>query len=328
MFSQPEIIDTFSAPSFALGLLKVGVTVSWLEHPKYKRVRDELIDYLRADSYRFRSLGPVLFLCGAAGSHSRDTLSDHLRKHNLSLKLFYAEAVWQQIASRADRSALQMESDLAVLADLVIIIVESPGTFAELGAFSLNDQLRKKVLPIVDNEYRDQASFIATGPLRWIDADSRFRPTIYVSLPRILMAIDQIDERIARIPKSRSLKISDLALSPKLLLFFLCDLIAVIHPATIKSVEYYLGRIAPSILSSDISVPTLVGLAVAMDLLRSREITTMDGKQTFFWPTTSDALEHPFHHGRKLNLPSQRAAHVSVLLTVPEARSALEELRK
>jgi len=27
-------------------------------------------------------------------------------------------------------------------------------------------------------------------------------------------------------------------------------------------------------------------------------------------------------------LPSQRAAHVSVLLTVPEARSALEELRK
>ncbi len=31
-----------------------------------------------------------------------------------------------------------MESDLANLADMLVIIVESPGTFAELGAFSLN----------------------------------------------------------------------------------------------------------------------------------------------------------------------------------------------
>jgi hypothetical protein len=65
-----------------------------------------------------------------------------------------------------------------------------------------------------------------------------------------------------------------------------------------------------------------------MDLLRSKEVITSEGKQTFFWPVTSDALEHPFHHGRKLNLPSQRAAHVSVLLVLPEARAVFEELRK
>lgn len=97
----------------------------------------------------------MLFLCGAAGSRNRDTLRDYLRKHSQRLNLFYAERVWEQIASQAGRSALKMESDLADLADLVVIIVESPGTFAELGAFSLSDPLRKKVLPIVDSHHFD-----------------------------------------------------------------------------------------------------------------------------------------------------------------------------
>ena len=317
-----------------MGLLEVGAMVSWLAHPKYTRVRDELIQLLREDNYRFPPIAPVLFLCGAANSQSRDALAEYLRRHSPVLKFFYAESVWQQIASQASSSALEMESHLAALADLVIIIVESPGTFAELGAFSLNDDLRKKILPIVDTKHRGQQSFIATGPLRWIDADSRFTPTIYVSLPRILVAIDQIVERISRIPKPRTTKISNLALNPKLLLFFLCDLIAVVYPATIELVEFYLSQIAPSVLSGNMGVPTLVGLGVAMGLLRSKEITTDGGKQTYFWPTTSDALEHPFHHygrkhhGRKLNLPSHRAAHVSVLFNVPEARTVLEELNK
>ena len=132
-----------------------------------------------------------------------------------------------------------MESDLAALADLVVIIVESPGTFAELGAFSLSDPLRKKILAIVDEPYvNHRQSFISTGPLRWIDSDSDFAPTIYVPLNRILQGVDKIEERISRIPKSRTVKISDLAASPKHLLFFLCDLISVIHPATEKMVEY------------------------------------------------------------------------------------------
>jgi hypothetical protein len=303
--------------------------MSWLENPRYVRARDKVIDYLRSDSYRFRGLLPVVFLCGGAGSISRDTLRDYLlhNKSNLNVNIFYAERVWNLIASRTDHSALEMESELADLADLVIIIVESPGTFAELGAFSLNDSLRQKILPIVDSIHSIEQSFIGTGPLKWIDADSKFAPTVYVSLLRILESIDQIEERIKRIRKPSTIKISDLSTSPKHLLFFLCDLIAVIYPATIEMIEHYLGQIAPSILSSKISVGTLVALAAAMDLLRSTEIKAAGGKETYFSPTMSYELEHPYH-GLKLNLPSQRAAHVSVLLTVPEAKAVLDELGK
>ena len=144
----------------------------WLNHPRYVPTRERLIGYLQSDRYRFRRLDPVILLCGGADSSRRATLRDYLRRHNPKLSLFYAERVWEHIASRATRGALKMEEDLAHLADLLIIIVESPGTFAELGAFSLSESLRLKLLPIVDTAYRHEQSFIATGPLRWIDAES------------------------------------------------------------------------------------------------------------------------------------------------------------
>jgi F-type H+-transporting ATPase subunit a len=43
---------------------------------------------------------------------------------------------------------------------MVLIVVESAGTFAELGAFSLSEPLRKKLLPIVDKQFEGVQSFI------------------------------------------------------------------------------------------------------------------------------------------------------------------------
>ena len=183
----------------------------WLEHPKYVPARERLVTYLSSNKYRFRRLEPVLFICGAANSAPRDVLRNYLRSHLPRIGVFYAERVWEQIASHVELGALKMEADLADLADLVVIFVESPGTFAELGAFSLSPALRKKLLPIVDKQYEREASFISTGPLRWIDADSQFRPTIFVALSKCLEAIDQIEERISRIPKSGTTRIEDLA---------------------------------------------------------------------------------------------------------------------
>ena len=302
--------------------------VLWLEHPSYVAVRDRLVGYLRSDHYRFRHLNPILFLCGGAGSSSRNTLRDYLQKHAPDLGVFYAERVWEQISSHTNRSALEMESDLASLADLVVIIVESPGTFAELGAFSLSKPLRKKVLAIVDKEYAsNQHSFLATGPLRWIHVDSKFAPTVFTPLNQILEGIDQIEERISRIARSRTVRISDLAESPKHLLFFLCDLISVIHPATEEIIGYYLGQIAPSILPSDIDISTLIGLGVAMDLLRADKIEVRGESNIFFSPAEPNAVEYPFHHRRLLDLESLRATHVAVLLSLPEAKVILDHLR-
>jgi len=301
---------------------------SWLQHPKYVPVREWLIEHLRVPRYRFRILQPVVFLCGGKNSVSRNNVRDYFRKHRPNLGVFYAERVWENIILHGPRDALQMEEELALLADLILIIVDSPGAFAELGAFSLSRPLRKKLLPIIDQQFVAEQSFIATGPIRWIDRESDFKPTIYAPLLRILEAIDQIEDRLDSIKKSEIIKISDLATSPKHLLFFLCDLIAVIHPASVEDIEYYLGRIAPSILSSSINIPTLIGLATAMNLLRKRTIDIAGHQLEFLSPASVTAVEHPFHHSRFLDLQRQRATHMSVLLAIPDAKVVLDALKE
>jgi hypothetical protein len=301
---------------------------SWLAHPRYVPIREELINHLRKSRYRFRKLDPVIFLCGATASKSRDAVRGYLAKHTPDLDIFYAEKVWQEIVSLGERDALQMEEELAKLADLIIVIVESAGTLTELGAFSLSPSLRKKLLPIVDERYRHDSSFITNGPLHWINEESAFGPTIYTTLSMVLSAADQIEERVKRIPDSHSIKIDDLSTSPKHLLFFIYDLISVIHPASLRMINHYVSAIIPSLSSSAINVPTLIGLAVAMGLLRTTAVTDGASREVYYAPVDVSRIGRPFHHSRLLYLEARRAEHASVLLAIPEAKMVLDQFRK
>jgi len=297
----------------------------WFDHPKYVRTRDDLIARIQSSRYRFRRHGLSIFLCGGAGSKARDRLRAYLDNHiDGLLGVFYAERVWEHIvAAESKLSALEMEAELANLADIVVLIVESPGTFAELGAFSLSNELRTKLLPIVDQRYKGQESFILTGPIRWIDRDSNFRPTIYTPLSSILECVDEIEERLKRIPRSRSTKVSDLASSRKHLLFFLCDLVAVTYPVTIPVLQHYVSQIVAPDATEQIEVATLVGLAEAMGLLHRRQVTIRGIAYNFYGPTSSAALVSPYHHRMMNDLQTQRAIHIATLLSFPEAKHAL-----
>jgi len=138
-----------------------------------------------------------------------------------------------------------MEAKLAALSDIVVIIVESPGTFAELGGFSLSDDLRKKLLPILDVKYRTGQSFVETGPVRWTDKDSVFRPAIWVNHESILEGAAALEDRLNKI-LPRPVRIIDLAASLKHLLFFICDLVAVFGPCPSAHIAFYVGEISCS----------------------------------------------------------------------------------
>jgi hypothetical protein len=327
VYSQPVDVDRYSPPPLRKlrsgGPLSVGaMAFHWFQHPKYVPTRERLIQSLTSSHYRFRRSDPVVFLCGGEKSVARDELAAYLKKFGPSVLLFYAEYVWELIESRLTLGALKMESDLAALADLVIIIVESPGTFAELGAFSNSDALRPKILPIIDDRFKPpQRSFLALGPIRWIEAESRFAPPIYVSLSGILAAVGEIEDRISRVTRATT-HVENLGDSVKHLLLFLCDLVAVIHPASVEIVHAYCERILTAPPTGE-GVATLLALARALGLL---EVKSFDGQQYFF-PATVNATARPFHHVRLTDLPALRAEHVSALLSIPQARSILEKLQ-
>jgi hypothetical protein len=293
----------------------------WFDHPKYVMARERLIKTLTSPHYRFRRVGPVVFLCGGMGSQRRDTLAKFLRKQLPDLKLFYAEPVWESIAERETLGALAMESRLAELADLVIIIVESPGTFAELGAFSHSAELREKLLPIIDKQYEGQKrSFIATGPVHWVDAESRFAPTIYAPFDSILLATDEILARIALI-ETASARVEKLAENPKYQLLFLCDLVSIVYPAPIELVQGLYRRIVATDVNPT-TVPRSLALGCAMGILKSAKV---DGV-TYFLPSNS-AEDKTFHHLYLETLSSLRSEHISALQGIPKAVHVLTQLR-
>lgn len=300
---------------------------SWLHHPRYVPVRDALVTRLRSPSYRFRRLDHVVFLCGMNRSTARDRVRDYLQRRHSEYLVFYAEAVWPQIAGRSELDALQMEELLAALADIVVVIVESPGTFAELGAFSISPPLREKLLPILHTGFKGSGSFIESGPVAWVDVTSRFRPSIWADHSKILTSIDQIVERLQRIPKSKRTKVKDLRESAKHRLFFLCDLVSVIQPAPEDIICHYLAEIVgPDTIRE---VGSLLGLACVMNLVRS-ETAIVDGNEekVYFRGPGEEHLDRPYHHARLLDLPSERASHVSVLQLIPDARAALERVAR
>jgi hypothetical protein len=84
--------------------------------------------------------------------------------------------------------------------------------------------------------------------------------------------------------------------------------------------QYYVEKI----VGPGIEIATLVGLAQAMDLLRSKTIDVQGKAYRFYAPASTSALESPYHHRRMLDLQTQRANHASVLLTIPDAARVLE----
>lgn len=64
---------------------------------------------------------------------------------------------------------LLFERDACLLARLVVLFAESPGAFAELGAFALDKAITKKLVVILAARYREndfKKSFLTLGPLK------------------------------------------------------------------------------------------------------------------------------------------------------------------
>jgi hypothetical protein len=297
--------------------------VDWFNHPRFAAERSRVVTFLRRKEYQFRKLEKVIFLCGGYNSSRRDHLAIHLKRRSDDTRVFYAEAVWD-ILAKGPANALQVERQLADLADLVIIVVESPGTFAELGAFALSDPLRHKLLPILDREYKEAESFINTGPVRWVDTDSTFAPSIWVSHKRILEASAEVEERISRIPEPKTASFKDFADSPKHLVFFICDLAAIFGPCPLD----HINRIANELLpagANPLDAALYVALAKAMDILRS---FPFEGLQYYYQPLKDGKLRAFQKRRRYFDLPTLRAQVLAAMQDCKLCVPVLNELQK
>jgi hypothetical protein len=117
----------------------------------------------------------LIFLCGGKinGPSKADSSLRALFYNQLKIKysdllgrVLLAEDAnkWSKIDGQY-RNLLDLESDLAWLSAVILLFVESPGSIAELGAFSQTEVLRDKLVAILEHSYQEKESFIRDGPV-------------------------------------------------------------------------------------------------------------------------------------------------------------------
>ncbi|QPB81061.1 hypothetical protein EHE21_17465 [Proteus sp. GOKU] len=112
-----------------------------------------------------------IFLCGADIKNSETARSKMatILSHYPRYELLYPEDLFDDLlAGQGQHSLLKLESILADNVDAIVLFPESPGSFAEIGAFSNNEKLAQKMIVLSNQKYKSNKSFINYGPYRLI----------------------------------------------------------------------------------------------------------------------------------------------------------------
>jgi hypothetical protein len=121
---------------------------------------------------------PIVLLCGGSVAPLKvnpddddppiASLRDAISRTNTAYEIFRPEEITSWQADGVFKNLMTFEADLASICSLVVIVLESPGSLAELGAFSQLPDLSKKIIVIRSSDFQDDTSFINLGILRYI----------------------------------------------------------------------------------------------------------------------------------------------------------------
>ncbi len=195
--------------------------------------------------------GPIRFKKSRAKPKSnRDAFYRWILEHRSDLKelLLIPEnySDWSDSAIYSD--LLLFEKDLGYLTSAVLIFLESPGSIAELGAFSQIDSLSKRLMVVVKDGHHPKKSFISLGPIRSIKETQKHAHSVCVIpdvkpeqlMPSIPSIVEMLDLKRARTKSNESRKRNDQQHQILLILDFI-NLFLVIQKNELKQLAMHFG---------------------------------------------------------------------------------------
>ena len=147
------------------------------------------------------------------------SLRQKLSKTETAFEFFRPEEITDWHSDGVYKNLIDFEKDLAGICSLVLIVLESAGAIAELGAFSQIEDMKQKMMVISSSEIKEKNSFIELGVLRHlVDANSgsvRKYPWdmceargVFVSVEDEVVddILSDVNVQLKEIPKSPSFK--------------------------------------------------------------------------------------------------------------------------
>jgi hypothetical protein len=149
---------------------------------------DKLLGYIKTqfetNKFNQKKDRHLIFLCGGSVSlRSKSLRKKFIRYSQTNLPKFrfiLAETVVKDISEYSDPyffNIADFETFIADISDCLLIFPESPGSIAEIGFFSNNEETVKKVLAVTDMN-RQHDSFIYIGPIDKINSKSIFKSVV------------------------------------------------------------------------------------------------------------------------------------------------------
>lgn len=161
-----------------------------------KIIRDKI--YKPAFSFK-----TTVFLCGA-DINQKDKIRHQIAqalKWKFWFDIIYPEDIFDELLySSKAIDLLSLEGLLADSVDAVVIIPESPGSFAELGAFANDEKLRKKLICVVDKKYQKDKSFVNQGPLKLVKKENSFG-LVFIDPENVQFEVDELVSSLKKMKK-------------------------------------------------------------------------------------------------------------------------------
>jgi len=255
------------------------------------------------DKEVFRRIGlttPAVFLVGAARS-TPSALRDRLREELAGkpripgFDVYYPEELFEELLRGGERGAdlLQLENMLAQNVHAIVILLESPGAIAELGAFSNHDNLRDRLVVVIDKRYRRARSFIMLGPVSYLkrktNSEVVFHDLAHPDLDKL-----GTDVRSAVRKVSRGVKVDTTVRNPVMAQHYLRAAIHILAPVRRARLQGLIERATPG-SSGDANRVVSTSLSI---LLREGEIA-LGGEGYILTDTGRQRLDRMFRLERE-----------------------------
>lgn len=83
--------------------------------------------------------------------------------------ILLAEEAIKALEKSSFSNLLDLEEYIAAIVHAVLLIVESPGSMCELGAFVKTQEIREKLIVIMPSDYKNVPSFITSGAVKFLE---------------------------------------------------------------------------------------------------------------------------------------------------------------
>ncbi|WP_429073288.1 retron St85 family effector protein [Aeromonas veronii] len=237
---------------------------------------------------------PKIFICGGEFDSGqlipqslRERIINHLDDHHQDIysSCVKAEDFKDYFKEEAYKDLFDFETDIANIATLIIVCLESPGSLVELGMFCSNAHLSHKLCVVAPQDKVEQKnSFIYLGPLESLRSRNKGSVLIYpwpdtstLDYPHIEFIVSDIIELLGKTSKSEAFKHDNSAH----IAFLIHDIILLTYPIKLHEI-----MLAVKALGLDIPAKTINRLLYLLEKINL--IGRTEYSNTVYYYSTSD----------------------------------------